>query len=29
MTFRAARDEALRFERDDVEDAPTVARVCD
>ena len=29
MTFRATRDEALRFERDEAEDAPAVARVCE
>ena len=29
MTFRAARDETLRFERDEAEDAPAVARVCE
>ena len=29
MTFRAARDEALPFERDKANDAPAVARVCE
>ena len=29
MTFHAARDEALRFEREEAEDAPAVARVCE
>ena len=29
MTFRTTRDEALRFERDEADDAPAVARVCE